>query len=350
MEKSQPIAVLDSSVSVPNQLLVSVRAVFAQWPSWWFSLTWAQKLFPALAISLYWSTLWSLQGLRGDHYILGTLLLVLSYSGPILKPVLRFGFPFILTAIVYDSMRFYADYLRGFVHVSEPYLFDKYFFGISTAQGILTPNEWWQLHTHPVLDLIAGFAYLVFFAVFIFVSVYFSFFIAKKGTKKVPAAKLSQTATLMPWSFFWLNVLGYTTYYWYAAAPPWYITLYGLGPADMSAPANSAGCARFDQLLGTHFFSEMYGRAADVFGAIPSLHVAYPFLAVYFAFRYGTARAFCVGFYLLMCFSAVYLNHHFILDILWGSAYALIIGWLTFRYVDFRAQRQMTHATNGGNL
>lgn len=140
----------------------------------------------------------------------------------------------------------------------------------------------------------------------------------------------------MPWAFFWLNLIGYSTYYWYAAAPPWYVELYGLGPAKMDVAAHSAGCARFDQILGTHFFSEMYGRAADVFGAIPSLHVAYPLLAVYFAFQYGSLRLFCVGFYLLMCFSAVYLNHHYMLDIIWGSTYALCVGWLTFQYAAMK--------------
>ena len=35
-------------------------------------------------------------------------------------------------------MRFYADYIRGPIHVAEPYNFDKFFFGIQTANGVLT--------------------------------------------------------------------------------------------------------------------------------------------------------------------------------------------------------------------
>src|SRR5204863_7284945 len=42
---------------------------------------------------------------------------------------------------------------------------------------------------------------------------------------------------------------------------------------------------------------------------------------------------FCAVFYLVMCFSAVYLNHHYLLDVLWGSAYALLIGYGTDLYV-----------------
>ena len=104
-------------------------------------------------------------------------------------------------------------------------------------------------------------------------------------------------ARRMMWSFFWLNMVGYSTYYWYAASPPWYVALYGLDPARTDVPANAGGCARFDQLLGTHFFSAMYGRAADVHGAIPSLHVAYPFLAVLLRVPFKKLRVFSVCFY-----------------------------------------------------
>src|SRR5262249_47458824 len=131
------------------------------------------------------------------------------------------------------------------------------------------------------------------------------------------------------WAFLWLNLVGYSTYYWYAAAPPWYVELYGLGPANMNAQANPAGCLRFDALLGTHFFTGMYGRSADVFGAIPSLTIAYRLRAAYYAFQLGSARVGTVTFYVIMVFSAVYLNHHYVLDVLWGSTYAILAGVVT---------------------
>ena len=245
--------------------------------------------------------------------------------------------PFLLTGILYDSQRFYADYLRGPIHVTEPYNFDKRFFGIHVADGrVLTPNEWWQLHTHPALDLITGFAYLVFFGAFVIECGYFYFWVSRKGTETMSPARVREKAKRMVWSFLWLNLVGYSTYYWYAASPPWYVALYGLGPARTDVPANPAGCLRFDQLLGTHFFSEMYGRAADVHGAIPSLHVAYPFLALLFAFQFKRLRIFSICFYALMCFSAVYLNHHYILDILWGSSYAIILTVVLDYYFEWR--------------
>lgn len=87
----------------------------------------------------------------------------------------------------------------------------------------------------------------------------------------------------------------------------------------MDTLPNPAGCLRFDELLGTHFFTGMYGRSADIFGAIPSLHVAYPLQAVFYAFRFRSLRAFSVVFYVVMCFSAIYLNHHYVLDLISGE-------------------------------
>jgi membrane-associated phospholipid phosphatase len=314
--------------SPSHPLIQSVSRFLTQWCDWWKNLSVLQKLFPVSAIVLYWISLTLLGGIRGDHFLTGGVLLLLSYTGPPGRYFLRFALPFLLTAIVYDSQRFYGDYLRGPIHVSEPYHFDRFFFGIQTSHGILTPNEWFQLHTHPILDLISGFAYLTFFTIYVLISAYFYFYISRVGTSKMKPDEVFKKARFMPWCFLWLNLLGYTTYYWYPAAPPWYVSEHGLGPAKMNVTASVAGCIRFDQLLGTHFFSQMYARAADVFGAIPSLHVAYPLLAIVFSFYFGAARAFSIGFYIVMCFSAVYLNHHYILDILWGSSYALLIGFL----------------------
>ncbi len=284
------------------------------------------KIWPAFGVAAYWTALWALQGFRADHVWVGLLFLGLAYGGRIGRKVSPFLFPLVLAGAIYDSQRFYSDYLRGRVRVVEPYNFDKTFFGIRTAAGqILTPNEWWQLHTHWALDLVTGFYYLTFVAIYVGVSAWFFFRLSRRGTPKVPALEVARQAPRMMWSFFWVNMLGYSTYYWFPAAPPWYVAEHGLGPAKMDTLASAAGCVRFDQLLGTQFFTGMYGRSADVFGAVPSLHVAYPLLAALFAFRFGALRVFCLSFYLIMCFSAVYLNHHYLLDILWGSTYAVLI-------------------------
>jgi len=280
-----------------------------------------RQLRPLLWICAYWAIMKWLGGINFDTIAAGVVILGLYYASRPSRALIGYTYPIFATAMIYDSMRYYADSIRSdYIRVQEPYLFDKTLFGIQTAQGVLTPNEWWQLHTHWSLDLVTGFFYLTFVAIFVMMGLYFRFAPRFRDNFKSIAA-----STRMIWAFFWVNLLGYSTYYWYPAAPPWYVALKGLGPADLSVGANPAGCIRFDQLLGTHFFTGMYGKSADVFGAIPSLHVAYPFLAMLYAWELGSLRAFGTFFYLIMCFAAVYLDHHYVLDILWGSAYSLII-------------------------
>ncbi len=287
-----------------------------------------QRVLPAAILGLYWAILGKLGGLRGDVVVSSSIQAALFYGGPRLRPLFHFIFPLFLTGVIYDSQRYYADYIRGPIHVREPYDFDKYFFGIQTAQGVLTPNEWWQLHTYPVLDFFTGLAYIIFVPVFVLCCAYFRFYLSRVGTKHCTAENIRRRSSQIMWAFFVVNMIGYSTYYWYAASPPWYVALYGFGPARTDIPANVAGCARFDQLIGINVFTEWYGRSADVHGAIPSLHIAYPLMAFYYAMRFGALRVFTLVFFLLMCFAAVYLNHHYILDIIWGSAYALVVSFL----------------------
>lgn len=306
------------------------------WLKWWQSAGFKSRHLPLLGAAAY-ITIYVASGFfRADHLAFAAIILVLWYGGLRTRELFRFLLPLLLVAMIYDSMRFYSDYIRGPIHVAEPYNFDKALFGIHTDQGVLTPNEWLQLHTHPLLDLITGAFYLGFIALYVLICAYFCFMLPRTGTKKRSPEFIREQTYRPMWAFFWVNVIGYSTYYWYAAAPPWYVAEHGLGPADLTVASNAAGCLRFDQLMGTHFFTGMYGRAADVFGAIPSLHVAYPLQSIYYAQRYGALRGFTIFFYLIMCFSAVYLNHHYILDILWGSAYAILVCV----FLDWRAKRK----------
>jgi inositol phosphorylceramide synthase catalytic subunit len=234
--------------------------------------------------------------------------------------------PLIITGVVYDSRRFLPDFLRGPVHVVEPYSLERRLFGIPTTGGVLTPAEWWQLHTHPILDLIAGACYITFIPAFVLVAAYFLFRVSRTGTSTRPAEFVRDRSPRVMWALLCLNVVAYATAHRYPAAPPWYVARHGLGPADTSVAADPAGCARFDQLVGAGVFAAFYGRSVDAFGAIPSLHVAYPLLAAYYAFQFGAARSIAVAFFLLMCFSAVYLNHHYVIDLVAGSAYALVVA------------------------
>jgi membrane-associated phospholipid phosphatase len=85
--------------------------------------------------------------------------------------------------------------------------------------------------------------------------------------------------------------------------------------------------ARVDRWLGVPYFAGFYGRASDVFGAVPSLHVGYPLLIVLYAWPMTgvLGRTLTLAFFASMCFAAVYLDHHWIIDVIVGILYTVVV-------------------------
>lgn len=310
---------------VRTELLPDSRARLRAFVREWLlpSRTMKRRLLPPLAGLAYIATIGLLGGLRPDHVFIGLLGFLDLYNE---KTRLFLGqfLPFIATGVIFDSMRYvYWQAIDGRVHVAAPYLLERRWFGV----GGKTPNEWLDEHRSAALDLACGFAYLVYVGEYVGLALLL-FFRRRLGPVRTLAL-----------AFLIVNVLGFATYFVYPAAPPWYVARYGLGPARMDIHPAAAAASRFDELLGTHFFDQMYGRGVDVYGAFPSLHVAYPLIVVWMAFRLRELRwlrAPAALFFLLMCLSAVYLQHHYVIDVLLGIAYAsvtllLLAGWRAAR-------------------
>jgi hypothetical protein len=296
------------------------------WRSWWASLSFQQRLWPLVLVLTYWLLYGATGILQNENIILGFVLLIGGYGGRVIRNAFLLLLPAFLTAMVYQTQPLYIDLLRGSIRVFEPYWFDWTFFGIWTPEGRVVPTEWWQQHTHPILDVITGFFYLFYFATFLLMALFFYYW-KGRGHGAAPENFRLQSLRMM-WAFFWCNVLGYSTYIWYPAAPPWYLEKYGLGVPDPNTLPDPAGTIRFDEFFDVTVFSEFYSKSANVFGAIPSLHIAYPLIAVYFAFRLRSLRSLASINYIVVSFSAVYLNHHYVLDLIWGALYALGVAAL----------------------
>lgn len=272
---------------------------------------WFYRLGLPLIALVYLTTLQLIGGLQAIHYTLVGLGVALCLWSDGSRRLARIGLPFLLYGAVYDSMRYYADYIRSpIIHVHEPYDFDLHFFGVNG----LTPNEWLQRHTSRILDFFCGLAYTPMF--FIGESVLLSIYLVNGSENK--------RAERFVWSFVAANFIGFACYYIYPAAPPWYVADHGF-QIDLSVRASPAGAIRFDQLIGFPLMQGFYGQSADVFGAIPSLHVVYPFLAMVFGWQLPRFRKFAVGYWLLVCFSAIYLNHHYLLDLFAGIGIACFV-------------------------
>jgi membrane-associated phospholipid phosphatase len=277
-----------------------------------------------------------LGGLRTDHVLVGLLGFLDVYNEKS-RRFLREFLPFILTGVIFDSMRyFYWGGIAGRVHVAGPYFFERHWFGV----GGETWNEWFAQHHSAALDLACGFAYLVYVGEYLALALFLFF----RGDERV-----LKTVAL---SFLVVNVLGFATYFAFPVAPPWYVSQYGLGPARLDIHPDAAAAMRFDALLGTHLFANMYGRGVDVYGAYPSLHASYPFIVLVVTLRERAlrwARLPSFAFFLLMCLSAVYLQHHYVTDVLLGIAYGGVTLLCAAQWSAARASRTQS-AASGSSL
>ncbi len=297
-----------------------------------------------LGVGLYWGLLAALAGeITSNHLMYGAAILVLSQIKRPFRPLgvraLDFVLPFILTGVLYDSQRYWGASARGIPHVAEPYLLEKRLFGVSSPEGTMTLNEWFGLHLHPILDFLAGGVYLTFIGLFILLAGYFTRLIYFEADSESTPCHRRWLARAPAWSFLVVNVLGFVTWFLYPAAAPWYVDLYGLETILLDVPMNPARTVRFDALFGTSFFTGMYGAGSNPFGAIPSLHISYPVLAVVFAMRLEKLRTFTIVFSCSVGFAAVYLNHHYLIDVVLGIFYGLVAAAITIAGADWLAGR-----------
>lgn len=298
------------TASDPGTLLrARSRAVLREWL--WPSPCMPRRFWPPALGLLYIGGLAAFGQLRLEHVFIGLLGLLDVYNEKS-RRFLAVFYPFIITGVVFDLMRYvYWQGIAGRVHVAEPYELERRWFAI----GGRTLNEIFLEHHHVVLDVVCGLAYLTFVAEYLALGFYLFF----RGRH--------DHASALSWCFFVMNAMGFATYFIYPAAPPWYLTQYGPGPPVMNLHPAPAAAGRFDALIGVPLFASIYDRGVDVFGAMPSLHVAYPFCATVLAFMWPElrwARWPAAAFFLLICLSAVYLQHHYVLDEILGVVYALI--------------------------
>lgn len=236
-------------------------------------------------------------------------------------------YPLGLVAVLYDAMKMVKSVgvTPERVHLCDLRAAEARFFGA----GGSTIHDWLQPRAIPALDVLFAVPY----AIFIFVCIGFAVWLWLRDERAMRT---------FGWSFFVVNVAGFATYHLYPAAPPWYFHAHGC-TVDLAASASTgANLARVDTWIGIPYFHGMYARASDVYGAMPSLHVAYPLLIVLVGWPlFGPIRrALAILFLVSMCLAAVYLDHHWVLDVLIGLVYAVV----TFAIVDPKFRERLARA------
>jgi membrane-associated phospholipid phosphatase len=244
------------------------------------------------------------------------LVLVLFAVGPRTKKLLLGAYPIGLVGVLYDGMKAVKNVGVSVdrVHLCDLRSAEGSLFGVSMNGDRVTPQDWFREHPSAVLDALCAVPY----ATFVLVCIAFAVWLFFRDYARM---------VRFTWCFLALNLAGFVTYHAFPAAPPWYYHSHGCVIDVLARASEGPALARVDARLGIRYFGAMYGRSSVVFGAMPSLHVAYVLLVALEGWTVFTlpGRVASFGFFTLMCFSAVYLDHHWVLDVLAGIAYAVTV-------------------------
>lgn len=280
----------------------------------------------ALGLALAHLALAATRGLRPEHVVADVLLAGLPWLGRRGRAFALGALPLWLTGVLTDNQWIWFG-VRGPIRLAV----DERNLGLLAPGGLDWP-QWFHLNPTPVLDFFSGVAYsthlLEVFAVgtFLFFARYERF----RG---------------LCWAFLLANAAIIAISQVYPAAPPWYVIDYGTGPVNLAAKASAAGAARFDALFGITYFEQFYSRNPNVFGAMPSGHSAYPVLVAFAVWDRGWRwRLPTVAYAVLMWFSAVYLAHHYFLDVVIGASLAFASCVVAFRLCTRKASEPVAEA------
>lgn len=261
-------------------------------------------------------------GFRPEHLWLALLLAALFFATKPTRKLLVALLPFVVFGISYDWMNIVHNYEVNPVDIRGIYETEKSLFGITVADGIvLTPNEFFALHTSKVMDFLGGFFYLCWVPVPILFGLYLYYMRQEKAYLHFSLV------------FLLVNFIGFAGYYIHPAAPPWYVAQHGFD-FDLSIGGSTAGLGAFDEMTGLGIFNGLYGRNANVFAAVPSLHSAYTFVAFIYSLRSKSPLWIRIALAVItlgIWFTAVYTSHHYIIDVSLGILCSLL-GFAIFEW------------------
>lgn len=273
------------------------------WGAYW--------LLPGGLPLLYATVMFAIGDLRPEHVIVPALATLLAYATDKTKRFFLDVVPYLAVAFGYDLVR----YARAAVLTPERVwgcgLRELELSLFSAAPGV-TFQDYFAVHHHPAFDLLFSVPYAIFVYVAIGYAAYL-FFVDRRRMRHYL------------WAFMIANFISFALWLIVPAAPPWYLRSAGC-TIDLTAQPSAAALLRVDALLGVDYFARFYSRAASVFGAIPSMHCAYPVLGLLTAWKATTwrTRPIHLLYAVVMFCAAVYLDHHWILDALAGWLVAVI--------------------------
>jgi hypothetical protein len=277
-------------------------------------------------------------GIRPDQIFFVLLMTILTYQRKkYIHLFLIDWLPAIVFLILYDMMRGIAPLLYEFVHVTEPYIWEKTLFGWFTGGEVppLALQEWVRAHADSLAKRLLDSFFTVFYILH-FVSPMILMWVLWKIKKD------RRMFYRFVYSFTILNFMALTTFILYPSAPPWYYYEYGdLQPSLTHYGEAPGGLIAMDNILELQIFTTVWATFnANYFAAVPSLHGTWPLvIAIFTVIRFGRNYWPIFLYPLFTCIAGVYLNHHYIVDyiigwIYWGIAYMFCERILMPKFFD----------------
>ncbi len=327
---------------------------------WWSNLDIKKqkmymRFFGIIIVIVYLLLAVFLMGFRIDHALVSCLILAVFF-GDARKFILYWG-PFILIWISYDMLRVITDSLAHRVYVKEVFDMEVWLTGWFMGEDIIpfTFMEFKQIRpeegfleyvnvlnlinrTGPIvfvetqtnlvkfLNILAGIFYANHFTGPLVIGV----FLYRKVEDKTEFKRFVYT-------MFFTSHIAYITFILFPTAAPWYVWNEGNG-FNFVAPlpgeeGSAAGLLDLDKLSGLAIFQTLYGAlSSNQYAAVPSIHSAYALIVAFFAIRKWRRVGYIVLLWPIgMWFSALWLNHHYLIDIVWAVAYVLPVYFVSLR-------------------
>ena len=280
---------------------------------------WRKYLF--FGVLAYFIIINQLIRVRPDHIALALLILSLALGKENARKYLIDWIPFVLFWIAYDMMRGMVDGLLYRVHVEDVFKAELALFGWM-FNGTVPPfylQEFQYQHADSIfkkiIDILCGNFYSFHFAAPLLVG----WILWHTTNDRHMYYRFVYTLTV-------LNLMALMTFLLFPAAPPWYVFRHGFAQPTGDIIGAAGGLINIDRMFKMKLFTTIWHNMnPNHFAAIPSLHGAYPIVASFFIYikfkRYPLLLAlYPIGTW----FAAVYLNHHYVIDLIIGAAYMLI--------------------------
>lgn len=281
--------------------------------------SWRIKVF--LCVWVYFIFINQFIRVRPDHIFLALVIVTLSFGRDKAKRFIIDWLPFILGWVAYDTTRGIVDSLRGHIFVALPYQMEQW------ATGWFTGGEIIAFRFQTVHQVFGYFLPKEIFDLFC-ANLYTFHFAAPLLTGWI----LWHTANdrYLFYHFVWtltvINIMALTTFYFFPAAPPWYVWEYGFQQPSGEMLGAAGALINVEKIIRLKFFTTLWQNMnPNYFAAIPSLHAVYPIVISYFLYvKFHRYRLLLTLYPIGVWFSSMYFNHHYLIDLLIGVGYMLV--------------------------